>query len=524
MGSHKYLAFLSGTILAIALGLGSQAQAETLRAVMSVGLKSLDPVWHGSYVTRDYGYMVYDTLFALDADLKPKPQMVDRWSVSDDKLVYSFTLRDGLKWHDGGPVTSEDCIASIKRWGARDAAGQKMVAAIADYKVVDDKTFQLVFREPFGLVIEALAKPGIVVPFMMPKRVAETDPYKQITEYIGSGPFMLKQNEWQPGQKTVFVKNSSYKPRDAPASGLAGGKVVRVDRVEWIEMPDAQTQVNALLNGEIDIIEQVPHDLLPTLEEQKGITLVRSKFSNQFVFRPNWLHPPFNNVKIRQALMMALDQKAFIDTAGGNPEYFRTCKAYFSCDSALASTAGSEGKIEGNWQKAKQLLDDAHYDGTPVVLMQGMGRALFENLPPVAKAQLQRAGFQVKMITAEYITVMTRAIRKEPPDQGGWNALIHGWSQVDVLDPLVDPSLQANCDKARPGWPCDEKLERLRDEFARENDPAKRKKIADEVQAYAMEVVPYVPLGEWYSVAALGKGVFGWILAPAPVFWGVTKQ
>jgi peptide/nickel transport system substrate-binding protein len=223
-------------------------------------------------------------------------------------------------------------------------------------------------------------------------------------------------------------------------------------------------------------------------------------------------------------MIVALDQKGFIDAAGGNPEYFKTCKAYFSCNTEFSSTAGSDGKIEGDWKKARQLLKEANYDGTPITLMHTTGRALFENLAPVAKAQLERAGFKVTMITAEYMTVMTRAIRKEPPEKGGWGVLIHGWDQVNILDPLSNPSLQANCEKARPGWPCDKKLEELRNQFARESDPVKRKKIADEVQAYAMQVVPYVPLGEWYGVTGLGKGVSGWLSAPVPIFWGVTKN
>src|SRR5215212_3863094 len=219
-----------------------QAQT-TLRMVSHADIKILDPIWTTALITRNFGYMVYDVLFAKDADLKIQPQMAEKYEVSPDKLTWTITLRDGLEWHDGTPVTSEDCIASIKRWGARDAYGQILLRVTADLKAVDAKTFQIVLKEPFGLVLDALGKVSSNVPFMMPKRVAETDPNKQIEDYTGSGPFIFKKDEWKPGEKVVYVKNARYKPRAEPPSMLAGGKVVKVDRLEWIAVSDPLTAV-----------------------------------------------------------------------------------------------------------------------------------------------------------------------------------------------------------------------------------------------------------------------------------------
>ena len=233
-------------------------------------LKILDPIWTTAYIVRDHGYMVYDTLLAMDAELKVKPQMAESWKVSDDKLTYTFVLRDGLKFHDGAPVTAEDCVASIKRWGARDAMGQKLMQFTRELAVVDAKTFTLTLKEPFGMVLEALGKPCSSVPFIMPKRIAETPPDKQVSEFIGSGPFVFKKEQWRPGEKVVYEKFADYKPRPEPPSGLAGGKQVFVDRVEWVVLPDAQTAVNALIAGEIDMMQQPPFDMLPLLESEQG--------------------------------------------------------------------------------------------------------------------------------------------------------------------------------------------------------------------------------------------------------------
>src|SRR5882757_3521123 len=150
--------------------------------------------------------------------------MVDKWDVSADKLTYTFVLRDGLEWHDGKPVTAEDCIASIKRWAAKDGMGQKLMSEVASLTAADAKTIKMVLKEPYGLVIESLGKSASNIPFMMPKRVADTDPNTQITDATGSGPFIFKKDEWKPGEKAVYVKNPKYKPRNEPPSGLAGGK------------------------------------------------------------------------------------------------------------------------------------------------------------------------------------------------------------------------------------------------------------------------------------------------------------
>src|SRR6201988_1764238 len=262
----------------------SAAGRKTITAVMHSDLRVIDPGFTTAYITRDHGYMVYDTLVATDSNFKIQPQMAD-WEVSDDKLTYTFTLRDGLLWHDGQPVTAEDCVASIKRWGAKDSTGQKLMTFVSALEVKDAKTFVMKLKEPTGLVLLGLGKPSSNVPFMMPKRVAETDPNTQISDFTGSGPFVFKREEWKPGDKTVYVKFDKYKPRSEPASGFAGGKVVNFDRVEWRAISDHQQAINALLAGEIDFIEAPPHDLLPLAIGDANVKVFDwNVLGNQFTF------------------------------------------------------------------------------------------------------------------------------------------------------------------------------------------------------------------------------------------------
>jgi peptide/nickel transport system substrate-binding protein len=501
-------------------------QDKVFKVVMHSDLKSLDPVWNGSYIVRNHGYMIYDTLFAVDEKFQVRPQMAESWRVSEDGLVTTITLRDGLLWHDGKPVTAEDCVASLKRWQVRDSMGQKLADFLKEYKVVDQRTLQIVLKERFGPLLEAIGKPSVVVPFMMPKRVAETDPFQQISDYTGSGPFILKTDEWKPGEKVVYVKNPRYQPRPEPPSGLAGGKVAKLDRVEWIWIPDRQTQVDALLNGEIDMIETVAHDLLPLLEHDQRVRVVPGTVSNQYVFRMNWLQPPFNNPKIRQAAFVALRQKEFLEAVIGDERYWRTCKALFTCDSPLATQAGMDGLLEGDAEKARSMLREAGYDGTPVVLLQASDLGVLTNLAPVAKSQLENAGFKVDMQTMDWQSLVNRlTTKKGPPSEGGWNAFPTSWVQTDILDPLMTPYLMATCEKARAGWPCDAGMEKLRDRYARATDLEQKKQIAEEVQVYNTKVVTQIPLGEWFYLSAVRRNIEG--ITPPPmvtVFWGVDKK
>ncbi|HTO62158.1 MAG TPA: ABC transporter substrate-binding protein [Bradyrhizobium sp.] len=494
----------------------------TLRAVMQSDLKILDPIWTTAYIVRNHGYMIYDTLLAQDEKGEIKPQMLDKYDVSADRKLYTFTLRDGLLWHDEKPVTSEDCVASIKRWAAKDSMGQKMMSFVDSIDVVDAKTFTIKLKEPTGLVLLGLSKPSSNVPFMMPKRVAETDPNKQIEDFTGSGPFKFVKDEWKPGDKTVYVKFDKYKPRPEPASGLAGGKVAKVDRVEWLAISDQQQAVNALQKGEIDFIEQPSHDLLGALKKDPNVTVLEvPQLKAQYVFRPNWLHKPFDNPKIRQALWYAFNQEDFLMATIGDEAYIKECKALFICGTAFASTKGTDGILTSNMKKAQELLKEGGYDGTPVVLMQSTDLKVLTNLAPVAKSLMEKAGFKVDMQSMDWQTLVARRAKKDPPDAGGWNAFLTAWVTADVMNPVSAAYVNSGCDKASFGWPCDEKMEKLRDEFARESDPAKQKAIAEAVQLRNIEMTQLIPLGEYLQPVAMRKALKGYLPAPAPVLWNI---
>ena len=420
---------LAGALLA-GTGLVAPADAagKTITAVMHSGLRVLDPIITTAHISRNHAYMIYDVLVAVDENFTPRPQMAD-WTVSDDGLVYTFTLRDGLKFHDGAPVTSADAIASLTRWGKRDSGGQLIFDITESLEAKDDKTFVWTLKSPFPALLDTVGKQSALPPFIMPERVASGSADEAVKEHIGSGPFVFVEEEYQPGVSVTYRKFEDYVPRDEPASWMAGGKVVNVDEVKWVTMPDAQTAINAIMSGEIDYIEQVQIDLLPILASSEDVTVeTRDDLGYQTMGRLNFKHPPFDNKKIRQAAQMALSQADVLGTLIGNPDYYTVCGAIFGCGTPLADESGAEtltsgGDIEG----AKKLLEEAGYDGTPVVLMQPTDVVSLTAQPVVAAQALRNAGFNVDMQPMDWQTLVTRRARPSPRKAAGTSSSPTGW-------------------------------------------------------------------------------------------------
>ncbi|WP_040664752.1 ABC transporter substrate-binding protein [Nitratireductor aquibiodomus] len=520
------LGLAAGAALMAGLGAATPALAQdkTITAVMHSGLRVLDPIITTAHITRNHGYMVYDVLVAVDENFAPQPQMAD-WTISDDNLTYTFTLRDGLKFHDGAPVTAADAVASLQRWGKRDSGGQLIFDVTESLEATDNKTIVWKLKSPFPALLDTVGKQSAVPPFIMPERVASGSADEAITDYTGSGPFVFVADEYQPGVSVTYRKFEDYVPRDGEASWMAGGKNVKVDEVKWVTMPDAQTAINALLSGEIDYIEQVQIDLLPLLETSEDVTVeTRDDLGYQTIGRMNFKHPPFDNPKIRQAAQMALSQEAVLATLIGNPDYYKVCGAIFGCgtplgDEAASDTLTSGGDIAG----AKKLLEEAGYDNTPIVLMQPTDVVSLTAQPVVAAQAMREAGFNVDMQAMDWQTLVTRRASQSKPSEGGWNIFFTNWMVPEINSPLISPMLNGRGDDAWFGWPEDEKIEELRAAFIAADTPEMQKDVAVEIQKHTLENVLYVPLGQYIMPQARNNRLTGMIPSPVPVFWNIEK-
>src|SRR5262245_2643417 len=247
--------------------------------------------------------------------------MVERTRISPDGMRYIFTLRDGLRWHDGKPVRSEDCVESLKRWGKKDLFGQLLMAHAAKIAPVDKDTFTLDLAEPFGPVLEALGKPSSNVPFMMQANIASTSANYQIKETIGSGPFKFVRDEWQPGEQAVYTKNPDYVPRSEAPSGSTGAKRAYLDKITWRYIADHFEAAEALASGEMDWWQEPPLDFVPKVQQNPDLQTIL--LDAQGWLRPNCIYPPFNDKKARQALLHMMDQETYLAWALGQQQHYR---------------------------------------------------------------------------------------------------------------------------------------------------------------------------------------------------------
>lgn len=493
-----------------------------LKVRPSTDLKTLDPHITSDSAVRNYGYMVYDTLFALDDKLQVKPQMVDKWERSADGRVYTFTLRAGLQFHDGSPVTAADAVASIKRWGEKDSFGQQLLAQTASMEALSALTMRLTLKRPWGLVLDALAKPGAPVPFIMPAKAAAAPTDKPTDSVIGSGPFMFKRDEWKPGAKVVFVRNPNYVPRTEPAAGFAGGKKVNFDRVEWHIINDHQTALDALKAGELDIHEEIAADLVPLARKASGVKVVnQDEIGIAQQVRMNTLQPPFNNAKLRQAVLRAFNGADFMQAVTDDSSQYKICSSFFICSSPYFSTAGFP---KPDLEAAKKLVREAGYDGTPVVLLDPAENSNLHALITYADQVLRSVGFKTQVQAMDWATVSSRRASKEPVSKGGWSIFISGPGGLDYMEPNSHLGLRSNCEKAWFGWPCDEQIEKLRAAFSEAADASKRKELAAAIQARAIEYVPYIPIAVQYQVRAYRANLVGQVNPPAPVYWALRRQ
>jgi peptide/nickel transport system substrate-binding protein len=519
---------LGGTIAATAaMTLGppsvhAQKGRRTLRFVAHADLKVVDPVWTTAYIVRNHGYLVYDTLFGTDEQLRIKPQMVEHFTVSADSMMYTFTLRDGLRWHDGQPVRSEDCVESLKRWGKKDRFGQLLMAHTGKIAPVDQKTFTLELTERFGPVLDALGKPSSTVPFMMPARIAATSPDEPIKEFVGSGPFKFLRDEWHPGSQAVYARNPDYVPRHEVPSGSTGGKPVYLDQVIWRYLPDPDEAALALATGEVDWWEQPPLDFIPKIEQDPALrTFLFDPLGVQGWLRPNHLHPPFNNKKARQALLHMMDQVTYLSWAIGQAKYYRPCYSVFACGGPYATQAGAEPIMKHDLDRARQLVQESGYDGRPVVVIQASDQPYVKGAGPVTRARLESIGFHVDYQAMDWAKVLTVRARKEPPGKGGWNIVHTWWMAADVINPAVHFGVSGAGPGAWFGWPDVPLLDKLTTDWVRATDQTRRRQLAEEIQKVALGEVTYVPWGEWVPPTAFRKEVQGILKFTAPVFWNV---
>lgn len=515
-------------LLALAPPGQAQPQQQPLRAVLNLELQVLDPIITTSNVTRAYAYLVYDTLIALDSKGEYRPQMLEGWTVSDDHLTWTFKLREELEWHDGTPVTAEDCVASLRRWGARDGLGGRLMAAAKGLTVVDARTFRLDLNWPFSQVIEAIGKPAAQIPFMMPARLAANTPITQaVPETIGSGPYRFNRAEWRQGDRAIFRRNERYRPRAEEPDGFAGGKRAYMDQVHFISLPDIATRVAALQAGEADYLELVPGDYIPAFRRDRNLRLVPAQPLGQMLGAVGINHtlPPFNNPQARRALQLALDQREILPGMGlpqGMHQDF--CLSIFMCGWPYESSAGVAPLRHATIQQARDTLKASGYANEPVVLLMSVDSTILNPASQLVADRLKQAGFNVQIAAADYSTQAQRRLSREPIERGGWNVMPVVFTGYDTVNPLAHYAVAYNCGNNYPGWYCDPSLTPLIQAFEREPDIAKRRQIAAEMQQHVHDNGLMAFYGQFFLPAAHRAEIEGVLPIGFPVLYNIQRR
>lgn len=517
---------IAAAMVGVTLAYSASACAKTiLRVAVTQDLQVLDPSYGGGDVTSDLGHAVYDMLFGMDENNEPQPQMVDTYSKSADGLVYTFKLRPNLKFHSGRDVNSKDVIASIKRWQAKSVGGRAQANYVESFESPDSNTFIIKLKSPYSLLIEGMCTVAGIALEIMPEELASTDPSKMIETINGSGPFKFDPSRFRPGSSWVFEKNEAYIPRTEATAGGAGSRQAKVDEIEYRYFADASTAVNALLAGEVDVLSGIPYELLPLLEASSDINLVNvTPFGEQLDIRPNFLFPPFNDVRMRQALLYLMDSKELLTAAVGDEKYYKECLSAFVC----GPTQPKPVELQlPNIEKAKELIKEAGYNGQKIVYLNANDQSELSRVATVFTERMHAAGLNVEQQDMDWATMTTRRANKSDPatSPAGWNLFGTTRPGIGAVNPILNSPLDTSCEQKNWfGWPCDDKMQDLRAKYLTKDSREDRLAVSDEINAYFVESIPYLTVGQVVRpTVAARKNVTGFALAHRLVPWNISK-
>jgi len=499
------------------------ANQRVLRFVPQANLTVLDPIFTTAAVTANHAWMVYDALFGVNAAQQAKPQMAEGYTVSDDGRTYLIKLREGLRWHDGEPVRAQDCAPSLARWSARDTFGQSVAKAVDNWGVADDRTIKITLKKPFPLLITAIAAPTGNA-FMMPERLAKTDPFKAITEAVGSGPYRFLKDEFVAGSSAAWEKFDGYVPRQEPAEWSSGGKVAHFQRIEWKIIPDAATASAALQSGEVDWHEQAQSDLVPLLKRNSDIVIAPSNPQGYIGgMRFNHLHPPFNDVRLRRAVLVAVSQEDYMRAImGDDRSAWRVCRSQYPC----GTTYGAEVDLpvqKGDLETAKRMIKEASYNGQKAVIINPTDFPTIGPLGDITYDLMKKIGIDVELQDTDWGSVVQRRATKEPVEKGGWS-VFHTWFTGGfILNPVVTAPYRGQGASAWFGWYDNPKIEQMTQEWLDAEDDDTRKKIAAAIQLENYSQVPTINLGQFQIPTAYRKSLSGKLEFTGPVFWNIKR-
>ncbi len=498
-------------------------KTDVLKITPGASLTALDPIWTPAGVTTGHAYHVFDTLYAVTRALEVRPQMAEGHTVSDDGKTWTIRLREGLWFHDGEPVRARDALASIARWSKRDAFGQLLAKATESMSAPDDRTLVIKLTRPFPRLADALAHPVANACFVMPERLAKTDAMAQVTEMVGSGPYRFLKDEFVSGSRVAYAKFDKYVPRADAADYAAGGKRAYFNRIEWHIIPDVSTAAAALQSGEIDWLEVCAADLAPTLMKNPQTTVVTSD-PFYAALRFNSLQPPFNNAKLRHAVLTAIDQTDYMSSiSGGDDANWSHCYAMFGCGQPHVRELGTALMAPPkDLAKAKALVAASGYNGEKVVILNPTDLATMAPHGELTADLLRKLGMNVDLQTMDWGTAGARRVSREPVEKNGWSIFHINTPRIAASSPALNFFIRGQGPTGFFGWFASPEIEALTEAWLAAPD-ADQDKLYDQIQQVAFEQAPIVPLGQFDMKTAYRRDLSGLIPASVLYPWNVRR-
>jgi len=482
------------------------ASGGILRAGMEAEPPTVDPHWTTASVTAQIVNHIYETLFTLDKDGNPIPHLVDKYTISPDGLVYTLDLRRDVRFHNGQPMTSEDVVASISRWGRVTAAGKTVFASVRSVEADGPNRIIIRLSGRWGPLLAALANPFRSIPAVMPAEVVREAGDGQVRRFIGSGPFQFA--ERVPDRHIRLTRFANYAARSEPANGYGGRRVAYLDEIQFIPVPEQPTRVAGLENRLYDFANDINPDMHARFKANPDF--------QTFLAHVGWPIAMFNKKSgafvdrtMRQAFLATLNMESLMRVAFGQPTFYRLTPSLMP-EGAWYSEVGKEQYNQANPEKARGLLKQGGYAGKPVRWITTQAYEWMYRIAAAARPQLEAAGFVVDIQVLDWATLVERRANPALYD-------IFSTGVVNAAEPTDDVYFSANW----PGWWVDERKEALLKQLVQTIDYKERYKLWEDFQRYWWQEVPAIHFGQYSMMRVASTKVKDYSNLRMITFWNV---
>ncbi|WP_462412699.1 ABC transporter substrate-binding protein [Neobacillus sp. Marseille-QA0830] len=481
-----------------------------LKLTLSAQPPTLDTVATNSVDSATVARNVFETLVTPNSKFQPTPMLAKSVDISDDGKTYTFVLRQGVKFHNGKEMTSEDVVASMNRWKEASVVAKGLLGDAA-FEAKDKYTVTLQLQQPSSGLLNILASTK-QFPAIMPKEIVEKATPEGVTEFIGTGPFKVA--EVKQNQFIHLTKNEDYQPVEGKADGLAGKKEALVDDVYFYIVKDAATRLSAIQTGEYDINTDVYFEQYDIVKKDKNITTFPDQYGNLMAVY-NKKSGLFTDQKMRQAINTAINAEDIMLATFSHEELFQLDHGYMSKDQKDWYTKkGLESYNQNDAKKAKELLKEAGYNGQEIKIIATSDYSEHYDSAVVLQQQLNKLGVNAKLETFDWPTLLEK--RKDP---AAWDILVTGYSTVTT------PAQILYLNPNDHGWTNDAKIADLLAKINAAPSVKEAQPLWAELQEYASnEYVPVTPFGTYSLVAAARSNVKGFTIFQGPVVWNTSVQ